>query len=133
MPHRRVKLIVVRRLSLLAITLLVLAGCAETSQLGIDRSPAELIELGSTSYQTFCAACHGVDLRGTDQGPSFLSIIYEPNHHSDFAFTSAVKNGAVAHHWEFGDMPPVAVITDDEIAAVTAYVRNVQEIEGFDE
>lgn len=62
-----------------------------------------------------------------------LSIIYEPSHHSDFAFTNAIENGAVAHHWEFGDMPPVAAITDDENVAVIAYVRSVQETEGFDE
>jgi len=30
-------------------------------------------------------------------------------------------------------MPPVAVITDDEIVVITAYVRSVQETEGFDE
>lgn len=27
--------------------------------------------------------CHGADPRGTDKGPSVLSPIYRPDHHSD--------------------------------------------------
>ena len=106
---------------------------------GTEASPAvvltgeELLVAGEDSYRRFCAACHGADLRGSEQGPSFLSIVYEPNHHSDFAFVSASKDGVPAHHWQFGDMPAIPGISDDEITAVTAYVRSVQEAEGFDE
>lgn len=92
-----------------------------------------MISAGAGYFQTYCAACHGVDLRGTTLGPSFLSIVYEPNHHGDFAFVSAAQNGVPAHHWSFGDMPPVPGISDDEITAVIKYVRNVQQTEGFEE
>ncbi|MDH3192936.1 MAG: cytochrome c [Acidimicrobiia bacterium] len=119
----------------LIILLAVLVGACG----GNEASPAipltgeALIVAGEDSYQRFCAACHGADLRGSDQGPSLLSIVYEPSHHSDFAFVSASKNGAPAHHWGFGDMPAIPGISDAEIGAVTAYVRSVQEAEGFDE
>lgn len=119
-----------RLITALVLTLTACGGVAESS------APLEgdqLLAVGSDSYRTFCSACHGTDLRGTSQGPSLLSIVYEPNHHADFAFVSAVKNGVVAHHWGFGDMPAVTRITDQEISAVTAYVRSVQEAEGFDE
>ena len=89
--------------------------------------------VGAAVYQQYCAECHGVDLRGTDRGPSQLSIIYEPGHHSDYAFRSAISEGAPEHHWWFGDMPPVEGISDDEIEAVIVYVRAEQERLGFEE
>ena len=87
---------------------------------------------GAALYSASCAACHGTDLRGTDKGPSHLSIVYEPNHHTDDAFRSAIRNGAAQHHWDFGDMPPVEGLTDDEVDAIIAFVRSEQEAEGFE-
>ncbi len=86
---------------------------------------------GAALYSASCASCHGADLQGTDKGPSHLSIVYEPNHHPDEAFRSAIRNGAAQHHWDFGDMPPVAGLTDDEVESIIAFVRAEQEAEGF--
>jgi mono/diheme cytochrome c family protein len=88
---------------------------------------------GAALYAAHCASCHGEDLRGTDKGPSHLSIVYEPNHHPDEAFRSAVKNGVPAHHWDFGDMAPVPGLDDAQIDAIIAHVRRVQEREGFED
>jgi mono/diheme cytochrome c family protein len=121
-----------KRLVILLAVVASACGGAKTSPIA-PLSGVDLLVVGEESYGRFCAACHGADLRGTALGPSFLSIVYEPNHHSDFAFVSASKNGVPAHHWRFGDMPPVPGITDDEITAVTAYVRSVQEAEGFEQ
>lgn len=121
-----------KRLIILLAVVASACGATEASP-AVPLTGEDLIVAGEDPYQSFCAACHGADLRGTAQGPSFLSIVYEPNHHSDFAFVNAAKNGVLAHHWQFGDMPAVPGISDDEIAAVTAYVRSVQEAEGFDE
>lgn len=87
---------------------------------------------GETLYQANCASCHGSDLRGTDRGPSHLSVVYEPSHHGDAAFLLAVRQGVREHHWDFGDMPPIDGLGDDDVAAITAYVRTVQEREGFE-
>lgn len=87
---------------------------------------------GEPLYQQHCAACHGQDLRGTPIGPSHLSIVYEPNHHPDSSIALAIRNGVRQHHWNFGDMPPVPGLDDDEITAVTAYVREQQRIHGFE-
>ena len=59
--------------------------------------------------------------------------MYEPNHHGDDAFRSAIANGAAQHHWDFGDMEPIPGLSDDEVDAVIAYVRSVQEKEGFEQ
>ncbi|WP_419853663.1 c-type cytochrome [Candidatus Poriferisodalis sp.] len=88
---------------------------------------------GAAVYQQYCAECHGADLRGTDKGPSQLSIIYEPNHHGDYAYRVAIRDGVREHHWWFGDMPPVEGITDLEIEKVISFVRSEQERLGFEE
>lgn len=87
---------------------------------------------GAELYQSNCASCHGDDLSGTDKGPSHLSIVYEPNHHGDDSFRSAIINGARQHHWNFGDMAPIPDLDDAEIDDIIAYIRAEQERQGFD-
>lgn len=99
---------------------------------GIAPQDLALVAAGEPLYQSYCAACHGVDLRGTAVGPSHLSIVYEPNHHSDTAFLLAVRNGVRQHHWPFGDMAPVPGLSDDDIEAIIAYVRAQQRLNGFE-
>ncbi len=94
---------------------------------GLMPNPAE----GKPLYEKHCAGCHGPDLRGSDKGPPFLHRVYEPSHHSDLAFQLAVKNGVRAHHWKFGDMPPVEGLTPDDVAHITAYVRSQQRKAGI--
>lgn len=116
----------------IAATTLLISGCGGSEESsGDSASPAELTE-GEELYQANCASCHGSDLRGTSKGPSHLSRVYEPNHHGDEAFRSAIANGAVQHHWPFGDMPPVEGLSSSEVDAIIAYIRDVQEREGFE-
>lgn len=87
---------------------------------------------GAAIYERACASCHGGDLRGTEQGPSHLSQVYAPDHHPDAAFRAAITQGSRAHHWNFGDMPPVGGLSDDEIDLVIGFIRAQQEIEGLE-
>jgi len=87
---------------------------------------------GAALYEESCASCHGSDLRGTDKGPSHFSRVYAPDHHPDEAFRSAIANGSVAHHWDFGDMEPVPGLDGDEVEAIISYVRAQQEKHGFE-
>jgi mono/diheme cytochrome c family protein len=96
----------------------------------VGGAPADLP--GAPLYAQSCASCHGADLRGTDRGPSHLSIVYEPNHHPDDSFRSAVANGVPAHHWSFGDMDPVPGLSEADVDAIIEYVRAVQAQEGFE-
>ncbi len=95
-------------------------------------SPAAPSADGVALYAQHCASCHGGDLRGTEQGPSHLSVVYEPNHHGDDAFRRAIAAGAPQHHWTFGDMPPVAGLDEDEIESIIDHIRAIQEREGFE-
>ena len=56
---------------------------------------------------------------------------YEPGHHADETFRRAARFGVRAHHWRFGDMPPVDGLTDADVKAITAYVRELQQANGI--
>ena len=86
---------------------------------------------GEKLFEGYCSDCHGKAGSGTDQGPPLIHKIYEPNHHGDFSFVSAAKNGVRAHHWQFGNMVPVEGIKDDEIKLIISYVRAVQRENGI--
>ncbi len=87
--------------------------------------PAEF-QKGQAAFNSSCAVCHGIGGTGTDQGPTFLSRIYEPNHHGDQAFYRAAMQGVRAHHWQFGNMPPVEGMTRDLMVEIISYIRWLQ-------
>ena len=96
--------------------------------------PARLSDLGARGkilFEETCAACHGRHGAGTDQGPPFINEIYNPGHHPDEAFLLAPRVGVRAHHWKFGDMPPVEGVTDDDLRSIVRYVREMQEANGI--
>jgi mono/diheme cytochrome c family protein len=87
--------------------------------------------IGKLLYGKFCSSCHGVDLKGTEQGPPFLHRVYHPGHHGDGSFILAAKRGVKAHHWKFGNMPPVEGVDDNMINAIVQYIRKVQKSAGL--
>jgi hypothetical protein len=57
--------------------------------------------------------------------------VYKPSHHGDQAFALAALQGVKAHHWDFGDMPPVEGISQTDVAMITAYIRHLQRKAGI--
>lgn len=89
-------------------------------------------EIGKRAFDAKCAACHGANGAGTNgTAPPLIHFIYEPNHHPQAAFLSAALRGVPAHHWNFGDMPPVVGVTPDIVKFIEAYIREVQRENGI--
>lgn len=86
---------------------------------------------GQRAFDAVCAACHGRFGKGTDKGPPLLHDIYNPGHHSDAAFQSAVRRGVQQHHWNFGNMPPQPQVSDEKLAQIVRYVRELQQANGI--
>ena len=87
---------------------------------------------GKQAFDKNCASCHGNNAAGQEgKAPPLVHRIYEPNHHGDMSFIRAAKNGVRAHHWPFGNMPPVDGITDVEIQKIILYVRELQRANGI--
>lgn len=124
-----------RRLAVVALTVLVAAACGGDQGTGgeseIPVQDPELVAAGADLYQANCSVCHGAELEGSATGPSLLSEVYVPSHHSDGSFQVAVAAGSPQHHWDFGPMPPVDGLSESDVAAITAFVREQQRVEGF--
>ncbi len=87
---------------------------------------------GEKAFNSNCAVCHGVNAAGQQgKGPPLIHKIYEPSHHSDMSFVLAAKQGVRQHHWSFGNMPPIAGVSDQDIQSVISYVRAVQRENGI--
>ncbi len=87
---------------------------------------------GEVAFNENCAACHGTNAAGQDGvAPPLIHPIYEPNHHGDQSFFMAAQNGSRAHHWPFGDMPPVEGVTKEEVGDIITYVRALQRANGI--
>jgi mono/diheme cytochrome c family protein len=120
---------------------LLLAACAQDGDDNAQQEPpptedqdgSELVTQGRAVYEDTCALCHGADLKGTDSGPPFLSVIYAPNHHPDESFYVAVEQGVQPHHWDFGPMPPQPAVTREQVEAIVAYIRSQQQAAGITE
>jgi mono/diheme cytochrome c family protein len=107
------------------------AAAPGVSPAAVPATPSELA-VGERLFDENCARCHGPRAVGTDHGPPLVHIIYEPHHHSDAAFQMAAANGVRAHHWSFGDMPPVPGVTPDQVTQIVAYVRWLQRQAGIE-
>ena len=122
-----------RRLALTAVLLAGLVACGDGG--GGDAGDAIATgdpRAGAALYADNCAACHGADLRGTAAGPPFLHEVYEPGHHADAAFLLAVQRGVPQHHWDFGAMPPVPGLSQQDVADIIAHVREEQRAVGIE-
>jgi mono/diheme cytochrome c family protein len=102
----------------------------ETSSIIIPEF-TQVAQSGQIAFEENCAACHGINAAGTDNGPTFLHAFYKAGHHGDAAFLNAANNGVRQHHWRFGDMPPVPSVTDAELRWITKYIRELQAANGF--
>ena len=108
------------------------AGSNETGQFLVT-APAlsDMARAGEELFNANCSVCHGMAAAGTSQGPSLIDRIYHPGHHPDLSIRNAVRHGVQAHHWFFGDMPPVAGVLPDDVEKIICYVREVQRANGI--
>ena len=107
-------------------------GGLPIASVSVPGSLSAQAELGQETYETSCAACHGRNAAGQEGiGPPLVHVIYEPGHHGDESFQRAVALGVGAHHWRFGDMPPVEGLTRRDVEAIVAYVRELQRANGI--
>ena len=94
-----------------------------------ELSPAA--KQGKFIYDKSCAACHGLNVAGTDKGPPLIHSLYRPGHHPDEAFFSAVTSGVRAHHWKFGNMAPIpGGVSEDRMRLIIRYIREMQVANG---
>ena len=100
-------------------------------QIVVPQQLSAAASLGKVAFDNSCADCHGVNAIGTDTGPPLIHDYYNPGHHGDGAFYTAVANGVRQHHWQFGNMEPLPQVTQDQTRMIIAYIREMQVANGI--
>ena len=105
---------------------------APIAQVTVPEDLSANAQMGKRGFEAKCADCHGVNAAGRNGvAPPLVHKTYEPSHHGDVAFLLAAKNGVRAHHWRFGNMPPVEGLADADLKMIVAYVRELQRANGI--
>lgn len=113
-------------ISCVVFTALAPALGAGTAMAGESILIREFETTGVGLYDRHCSECHGLAGVGTGKGPTFISRIYHPNHHSDWSFRLAVTRGVRAHHWNFGNMPIIQGLGPEQVDKIIVYIRSLQ-------
>jgi len=112
-------------------SLLLLAGvafCVSEALIGAQEKPANRSTEGYTpilaeakqTYESVCAACHGLDARGSERGPDIASRP-EVVRKTDPDLAQILANGKPA-----GGMPSFSSFGVAKISAMVAYLRTLQ-------
>ncbi len=102
------------------------------AEVTLPASLSDNAKIGKVGFEANCASCHGLNGAGQDGiAPPLIHKIYEPSHHGDEAFQRAAAFGVQAHHWRFGNMPPVAGLSRADVAMIVDYIREVQRANGI--
>lgn len=105
---------------------------APLAEVILPETLSETAQIGKRVFENSCAVCHGINAAGQNGvAPPLILSIYRPGHHSDMAFVGAARNGVQAHHWEFGNMPPIPGLTDGDVKLIARYIRELQEANGI--
>jgi mono/diheme cytochrome c family protein len=101
--------------------------------MGMGAAPAlsAEAEAGRAAFARECAACHGPFAEGTRRGPTLLHPAYAPDRRSDAHIRAPVRRGAPERLWEHGPMPAIGGVSEPELAAIVAYIREMQAAEGI--
>jgi putative heme-binding domain-containing protein len=93
----------------------------QQTALSKGRASADAAEAGKKLFDSNCAGCHGLDARGGEHAPN-IATNPELQRMSDEQLFRTVHDGAAS-----GSMPAFgAILRDDKIKAVGAYLRSLQ-------
>jgi mono/diheme cytochrome c family protein len=113
--------------------LALILGCSRPAPSGSAQGtfdpgpvPAELAA-GADLFLGACRGCHGVAGTGFSGGPPLLDTLYLRPAFPDSAIGAAIRGGVRRHHWTFDDMPPARTVRPDQIPALVAYIRSLQD------
>lgn len=127
-------LLVMAALALLSAAGTGVAACGESNPNKEGTAAGEPdLTAGEQTYRDFCGSCHGRDLEGSSNGPSHLDAVYAPDSTTDEDFRTAITEGAPEANYDFGAMPAIGSLEDQEVEDVIAYIREVQDERGLND
>ena len=109
------------RIGVLTTVAFLAAACPDE-----EPEPDDPLARGANLFEANCASCHGPEGGGTAAGPPLVDELYTPERTPDEDIRRAIQQGVEQQNWEFGDMPAMPGLDDDEIDDIIAYVRELQ-------
>ncbi|WEG10186.1 cytochrome c [Microbacterium horticulturae] len=95
------------------------AAVAATNDSSTSASTALTVDDGKKLFQANCATCHGMDLQGSDDGPSLAGV-------GELAVEFQVSTGRMPLAMQGPQAPQKPEqFTEDQIKAIAAYVQSV--------
>jgi len=132
MKKRYVIITVVAVVGAVALWKLAFRGASDGAHVSVKvPSLTATAKRGERVFADNCAVCHGKNAAGSNSGPPLVHKIYEPSHHGDGSFISAVQNGVRQHHWNYGNMPRQPNISSRQAGQIITYVRELQRANGI--
>lgn len=115
-----------RRLLFVVVAIVLLMAAGASASEGETESTDEPNLVGAQVYTTVCAACHQADGRGLSG--AFPPLVDNPNVSDADYLASVIVGGregeiTVGGETYNGVMPAFSTLSDDEVAAVVAYVQ----------
>lgn len=114
----------------------VLSAVALLAAVSVEPSAARAEETGvaaaKTNYETYCVQCHGLRRNGTGVNVPYMSV--KPRDHTDAKAMGdlpddqifrAIKEGGLANNKSVLMPAFAAVLSDDKITDMVAYLRQV--------
>jgi len=115
-------------LTFIAVAAVIAACGGSTGPLG-DGDAAR----GEELFTRNCVACHGAGAMGTANGPPLVHELYREEIFADDRIADATRNGAPQRNWSFGRMPGIGGLSNDDVADLVAYIRQVQDEAGLND
>ena len=106
-----------------------------TSLVHVVTKPEEMSDWaahGEVVYNTRCRKCHGPLGLGSVGGPPLVSETFAKSVYPDRNIARAIFEGVPQFSYDYGPMPAQADVSPGEARAVVSFLREVQEIHGFE-
>jgi mono/diheme cytochrome c family protein len=105
------------------------AGCGD-DPVTVPSVPGDAAA-GAAVFEQSCADCHGAGAAGGDGGLSLVDSRFAPPGFDDLAFVTAVVRGVSADEGEYGGMPRIRGLSEQDLADLLSYVRGLQREAGI--
>jgi mono/diheme cytochrome c family protein len=98
---------------------------------GTDDTEGDAVARGEVLFASNCVVCHGEQAMGNPNGPPLVHELYAADVYSNEEFRAAVNEGVPERHWDFGEMPSMRGLSDQQIDDIIAYVHERQRAAGL--
>jgi mono/diheme cytochrome c family protein len=111
------------------------AAQKQTSLVHVVTKPSNMsstAQLGENVYNYRCRSCHGPLGLGAVGGPPLATGEFAESIYPDTQMAQAILSGAPQKNYDYGRMPAQPDISDQDLRATIAFLREIQTLHGYE-